>query len=492
MAKRPRTFTAAFVRTISRPGVYGDGRGGRGLSLRIHRTATGRISKTWRQRVRIEGRLTSIGLGPYPEITLAEARQKALDNSRAVLQGSDPRGRGVPTFAEAAARTIELHRDGWKAGSPLPEQWESTFRLHAAPLLDKPVDRITSADVLGCLAPIWNSKPGAARKARHRFAAVFRWCIGRNHRPDNPVDRAVVALPRTNGTAPRHYRALPHRDVAAAVGAIRRVKYIHPSAVLCVEMIALTAVRAGEARGARWEEIDLEAARWTIPASRMKAGREFSVPLSTGALGVLGRARTLSPESSLVFPSKTGGVLPRNAPGPRASTSWGRLDGSRVPFERTVVDGRIRGPGGGRGGLPCPCAPESSRSGRISGPTCWSAARRSSKRGATTSRSDRPPFVTRRGPSGPAGLRARFGSFHVHFGEATGRGIASDRRSRVSEGYGVGAERGPRGRRAPGRPRRPSGQRPRGRGACRRWPRHRSLGARERLFGRPPGLAHDR
>ena len=129
------------------------------------------------------------------------------------------------------------------------------------------------------------------------------------------MDRAVVALPRANGNTARHYRALPHREVAAALGAIRRVKYIHPSAGLCVEMIALTAVRAGEARGAQWDEIDMEAARWTIPASRMKAGREFSVPLSTGALGVLERARALSPESSLVFPSKTGAPLPRNAPG---------------------------------------------------------------------------------------------------------------------------------------------------------------------------------
>ena len=315
MTKRPRTLTAAFVRTINRPGVYGDGRGGRGLSLRVHRTKTGRISKTWRQRLRIEGRLTSVGLGPYPEITLAEARRKALDNSRAVRHGGDPRGRGVPTFAEAAERTIELHRDGWKAGSPLPEQWESTFRLHAAPLLDMPVDRIESADVLGCLAPIWRSKPAAARKARNRISAVFRWCIGKNLRPDNPVDRAVVALPRANGNAPNHYRALPHGEVAAALGAIRRVRYIHPSAVLCVEMIALTAVRAGEARGARWDEIDLEAGVWTIPASRMKAGREFSVPLSTGALSVLDRARALSPESSLVFPSRTGGLLPRNASG---------------------------------------------------------------------------------------------------------------------------------------------------------------------------------
>ena len=315
MTKRPRTLTAAFVRTVNRPGVYGDGRGGRGLSLRVHRTKSGRISRTWRQRLRIEGRLTSVGLGPYPEITLAEARRKALDNSRAVRHGGDPRGRGVPTFAEAAERTIELHRGGWKAGSPLPDQWESTFRLHAAPLLDKPVDRITSADVLRCLARIWTSKPGAARKARHRISAVFRWCIGKNLRPDNPVDRAVVALPRANGNAPTHYRALPHREVAAALGAIRRVRYIHPSAVLCVETVALTAVRAGEARGALWDEIDLKAGRWTIPASRMKAGREFCVPLSTGALDVLERARALSPESSLVFPSKTGGLLARNAPG---------------------------------------------------------------------------------------------------------------------------------------------------------------------------------
>ena len=314
MTKRPRTLSAAFVRTVNGPGVYGDGRGGRGLSLRVHRTLDGRITKTWRQRVRIEGRLTSIGLGPYPEVTLAEARQKALDNSRGVRLGQDPRGRGIPTFAEAAERTIKLHRDAWKAGSPLPEQWESTFRLHAAPLLGKPVDRITSADVLRCLAPIWNSKPAAARKARHRIAAVFRWCIGRNYRPDNPVDRAVEALPKANGNGPSHHRALPHGEVAAALWALRRTTDTHPSAALCVELIVLTAVRPGEARGARWDEIDIGAARWTIPPSRMKAGREFAVPLSRGALDVLERARKRSGGSPLVFPSRTGGPLPAKAP----------------------------------------------------------------------------------------------------------------------------------------------------------------------------------
>ncbi|MDE0359420.1 MAG: tyrosine-type recombinase/integrase [Gammaproteobacteria bacterium] len=312
--KRPRTLSAAFVRTVNRPGVYGDGRGGRGLSLRVHRTLDGRITKTWRQRVRIEGRLTSIGLGPYPEVTLAEARQKALDNSRGVLLGQDPRGRGVPTFAEAAERTIELHREAWKDGSPLPEQWESTFRLHAAPLLDKRVDRIESADVLACLSPIWNSKPAAARKAQHRITAVFRWCIGRNYRADNPVDRAVVALPKANGHTTTHHRALPYGEVAAALRAVCRTSDTHPSAALCVELIVLTAVRPGEARGALWDEIDMAAATWTIPASRMKAGREFAVPLSTGALDVLERARKLSGESPLVFPSRTGGPLPPKAP----------------------------------------------------------------------------------------------------------------------------------------------------------------------------------
>ena len=315
MTKRPRTLSAAFVRTVNRPGVYGDGRGGRGLSLRVHRTLDGRITKTWRQRVRIGGRLTSIGLGPYPEVTLAEARQKALDNSRGVRLGQDPRGRGVPTFGEAAKRTIELHRDSWKQGSPLPQQWESTFRLHAAPLLDKPVDGITSADVLGCLSPIWNTMPAAARKAKHRIAAVFRWSIGRNYRQDNPVDRAVAALPKQNGGAGGHHRALPHGEIAAALRAIRRVGDGSPAA-LCVELIALTAVRPGEARGARWDEIDLDAARWTIPPSRMKAGREFTVPLGTGALAVLARARRLSDGSPLVFPSRTGRVLaPRTVSG---------------------------------------------------------------------------------------------------------------------------------------------------------------------------------
>ena len=137
-------------------------------------------------------------------------------------------------------------------------------------------------------------------------------------------------------------------------------------------MIALTAVRAGEARGARWDEIGVEAARWTIPASRMKAGREFSVPLSTGPLGVLERARALSPESSLVFPSRTGGPLPRNAPGRVfrragvAATVHGFCSSARSWMAESGVPAEVAEA----------CPAHVSRSQVVqafSGPTCWSS-----------------------------------------------------------------------------------------------------------------------
>ena len=208
MTRRPATLTAAFVRTVSKPGVYGDGRGSRGLSLRVHRMKSGRLSRTWRQRLRVAGRLTTTGLGRFPEVSLAEARHKAIENARAIGQGVDPRGGGVPTFREAAEETIRLHAESWKAGSPLPGEWHSTLRLYATPIRDKPVDRITSGDVLACLRPVWNVKPAAARKARNRLRAAFRWCVGQGYISTNPVDRAVAALPKVNGNGTTHHRAL--------------------------------------------------------------------------------------------------------------------------------------------------------------------------------------------------------------------------------------------------------------------------------------------
>ncbi len=175
---------------------------------------------------------------------------------------------------------------------------------------------------------------------------MIRWCIGRNYRTDNPVDRAVAALPKANGNGKQHHRALPHREVAGALRAIRRIGESSPSA-LCLELIVLTAVRPGEARGARWDEIDMDATSWTIPASRMKAGREFVVPLSTGARAVLGRARALPGESPYVFPSRNGGPLPTKAPGSLlrragvASTPHGFRSSARSWMAETGVPAEV-------------------------------------------------------------------------------------------------------------------------------------------------------
>ena len=308
MTRRPATLTAAFVRTVSKPGVYGDGRGSRGLSLRVHRMKSGRLSRTWRQRLRVAGRLTTTGLGRFPEVSLAEARHKAIENARAIGQGVDPRGGGVPTFREAAEETIRLHAESWKAGSPLPGEWHSTLRLYATPIRDKPVDRITSGDVLACLRPVWNVKPAAARKARNRLRAAFRWCVGQGYISTNPVDRAVAALPKVNGNGTTHHRALPHAEVPDALRRIRSAN-APESARLAVELIVLTAARSGEARAATWDEIDTAAKVWTIPPARMKAGREHRVPLSSGALDVLRRASELAGESPFVFPTRAARAL---------------------------------------------------------------------------------------------------------------------------------------------------------------------------------------
>ena len=133
------------------------------------------------------------GLGCFNERRWTTAGRSATAETRA--GAASPRSPMPPNGRSSFTGT------GGRPGARCLSSGTHTFRLHAAPLLDMPVDRITSADVLGCLAPIWTSKPAAARKARNRIAAVFRWCIGRNHRADNPVDRAVCGA--AEGERPR-------------------------------------------------------------------------------------------------------------------------------------------------------------------------------------------------------------------------------------------------------------------------------------------------
>lgn len=306
---RPRILSAAFVRTVNRPGRYGDGRGGYGLSLLVKPTSTGRISKTWSQRVRLHGRLTNIGLGAYPIVSLAEARKKALENRRTIEQGLDPRGSRVPTFEQATEKVIAIHAAGWKPGGKSEQQWRASLTTYAYPRLGRtPVDKITTAEVMACLVPIWHTRPETARRVRQRIGAVMRWAIAQGFRADNPAGDAIAAaLPSNNGRR-HHHRALPHADVAASIATIQ-ASAAYPTTVLAFEFLVLTACRSGEVRGARWDEIDLATATWTIPASRMKSAREHRIPLPTRAVEVLAETHRYRDRCGLVFPSPTGRQL---------------------------------------------------------------------------------------------------------------------------------------------------------------------------------------
>ena len=308
--QRPRTLSAAFVKTVKDPGRYGDGRGGHGLSLLVKPSSTGRLAKSWSQRLRINGEPFNIGLGSFPIVTLKEARDKALENRRAVEQGKDPRVRtsSIPTFADAAEIVIGIHATGWKTGRN-EANWHRNLSQYAYPTLGaKLVSEITSQDVMGLLVPIWTEKRETARKLRQRIGAVMKWAVAQGYRADNPAgDTIGAALPK-NGHVIQHQRALPHEEVAGALDTIRETG-AWVGTKLAFEFLCLTATRSGEARLATWSEFDLETQVWTIPASRMKRQREHRVPLSNQAMEVLRRARSLNDVDGLVFPSVTGRAL---------------------------------------------------------------------------------------------------------------------------------------------------------------------------------------
>ncbi|MCY3812725.1 MAG: site-specific integrase [Gammaproteobacteria bacterium] len=311
MKKRPTMLTATFVRTVNTPGRYGDGRGGLGLTLLVQRSSRRGLCKSWGQSVRIGGRRTTIGLGRYPVVTLARARERALENARVIDEGRDPRQASttVPTFAKALETVIAIHAENWKDRARSEHQWRASLRDYAMPrLADKPVDEIDTADVMAVLLPIWSAKRVTAKRVRQRIAAVMKWAVAQGYREDNPAGDAIAAaLPKTP-VVQRHQRALPHAEVGAAIARVRRSR-AYRGTVLAFEFLVLTACRNGEVRGTRWDEVDTAGAVWTIPAERMKAAREHRVPLSPRALDILDEARQLAHHRGLVFPSPTGRTL---------------------------------------------------------------------------------------------------------------------------------------------------------------------------------------
>ena len=309
--KRPKRLSATFVNTVSVPGRYGDGRGGHGLSLLVKPASTGGFSKSWAQRIRLDGKAANVGLGAYPVVTLARARQKALANARIVSEGRDPRDRAgrAPTFEQAVETVIGIHGDSWKDGGKSAAQWRASLRDYASPKIGgRRVDRISTADVMEVLLPIWSTKRETARRVRQRIGAVMKWAVAQGYREDNPAGDAISAALPKNSVRRQHQKALPHAQVRTALERVR-ASGAHRATALAFEFLVLTACRSGEVRGARWDEVDDTKATWTVPPARMKAKLEHRVPLSGRAVSVLDEAREIADKSRLVFPSPTGRVL---------------------------------------------------------------------------------------------------------------------------------------------------------------------------------------
>ena len=309
--KKPRgrhpenALSAAFVRAVAEAGRYCDGQG---LYLQVDPSG----NRRWIQRLLIAGRRCELGLGGFPLVSLKEARTQAFDNRRLARAGGDPlagkrRAKGVPTFAEATARVVEQKRSGWR-NPKHAHDWPATLERFVFPRFgQRPVSEVTSADVLGVLAPIWHEKAETARRVRQRIGAVMQWAVAMEYRTDNPCEQVVATLGRQRDVV-RHMPALPHAEVAAAVATLR-VSGATAAAKLAFEFLVLTAARSGEVRLARWDEIDLDDDVWTVPAERMKANRDHRVPLSCRAAEILQAARALRNGSNLVFPSPRGKPL---------------------------------------------------------------------------------------------------------------------------------------------------------------------------------------
>ena len=248
------------------------------------------VSRTWCQRVRIDGKLCNKGLGSFPEISLSHARKLAAANKRALAEGRNPWAAAIPTFREASEKVLLVQREIWRGSRKAEKDWRTKMDTYVLPVIGSVrVDKLTTAQILGVLSPLWNTKRSTAQHVRNRIGMICRWCIVKGYRQDDPTAALGQALPK-NGKPVQHRQALPPAEVPTALAKVMASEE-WMGARMALWFLTLTAARSGEVRGATWSEIDSEGKTWTVPAGRSKTGQEHKVPLSPAALACLAKAR---------------------------------------------------------------------------------------------------------------------------------------------------------------------------------------------------------
>ena len=281
------------VKNLKEPGRYSDGDG---LLLEVRPGG----SKSWIARLQSNGKRRDYGLGSLKDIGLTEARDKAREYRKQLRAGIDPLAAKrkallqIPTFRDAAKAVHTEHKAGWR-NSKHGAQWLATLETYGFPHFgDLPIDQVGTGDVRDALAAIWLTKPETARRVRQRIGTVLDYAHGKGWRPHtfamSAVNKSLPKQPPKIG----HFDAMPYGRVPEFLEAIRAKLTMGR---LALEALILTATRSGEVRGARWSELDLEGATWTIPAERTNTGKRTGkphvVPLSPAAVDVFRRAEAL-------------------------------------------------------------------------------------------------------------------------------------------------------------------------------------------------------
>ena len=320
MARTVHRLTAVGINWLKVPGLYSDGGN---LNFKI---ADGG-SRSWVFRFAKNGRTRDAGLGPYPEVSLADARIKAFEWRKLLVAGIDPLDQRNAarasdlvaasksiTFDDCLAGYVAAHESAWRSVKHA-KQWRASLTAYASPVFGKlPVSAIDTGMVMRVLEPIWASRSTTASRVRGRVENVLDWAKVRGYRRDeNParwkghLDHLLPSKSKVR--AIEHHAAMPYAEIGGFLGQLREKPNISARAL---EFLVLTGARSGEVIGATWDEIDFAAKVWVVPASRMKAKREHRVPLTSAALAVL-KAMEAIRQSDYVFPGIAGGQLGINS-----------------------------------------------------------------------------------------------------------------------------------------------------------------------------------
>ena len=281
---------------------------GGGLTLQITKKGTA----SWLHRYMTNGKARALGLGPYPNISLKKARELIIHSRQQITEGKDPLHEKQAaqaaeriamakskTFDECAATYIEDHEAEWKNKKHV-QQWRNTIRDYASPIIGSTsIAEITTADIIRILKPMWQKKNVTASRVRGRIESILDWATAHDLRSgDNPGRwtghlEHLLAKSTPEQRAEKHHAAMPYADIPDF---IKKLDAQEGMARWALEFLILTATRTSEVINAEWSEIDFDRKLWTIPAIRMKAGKEHRVPLVKRSLDILETVKPFSHE----------------------------------------------------------------------------------------------------------------------------------------------------------------------------------------------------